>query len=362
MAIEFRKKVVFFTLWLGLLSSIPVLSAENREQTFPLWSKEVLTPWFEAQPDQFMRSSIASTGLVELRYKTFLRAQPRANIIIVHGYGERIEKYSEIVYDFYSAGYNVFILDQRGFGRSTRINPEATKAIYVENFSDYAKDLEQFLIQIVQAQGSARPIFIFAHSMGGLVSSQLLHDRADLVAAAVFSAPMFRVNLRGVPQKIVEGLAAIADRLGFGARYVFGQSTPSKQVFQKSGTQSLARWQSYADFISSEKEFPLVLGGASFHWLLESLRSTQSAVSKTWTDAIKTPILIFQAEDDTYVDNAGQDEFCTKVLECRKIFVAGTRHEIYREQDSARTLYLQSILHFYDSQVQQSQRIQMARP
>jgi|GEM_PF-934249 len=362
MAIELSKKAALFTLWLTFLSSIPALAGENREWTFPLWSKEVLTPWFEAQPDQFMSSNIPSSGPVNLRYRAFLRPQPRANITIVHGYGERIEKFSEIVYDFYSAGFNVFILDQRGFGRSTRINPEGGKAIYVENFADYAKDLEQFLLQVVQPQGSARPSLLFAHSMGGLVSTQLLHDRPDLVAAAVFSAPMFRVKTHGVPLIMAELLTKLANRLGYGARYAFGQSDPSKPVFQKSGTQSLARWQYYTDFISTEKELPLVPGGASFHWLLEALRSTQSAESKTWTAGIKTPLLIFQAENDTYVDNARQDEFCSQLKECRTVLVPGTRHEIFREQDSARTPYLQSILQFYNSQIQQSHRMQMARP
>jgi lysophospholipase len=110
----------------------------------------------------------------------------------------------------------------------------------------------------------------------------------------------------------------------------------------------LPRWRFYADFYSSPEEWPRSLGGASFQWLSEALRGTILVDSEAWATTVITPILVFQADQDTYVDSEGQDAFCRRAPQCRKIFVPGTRHEIYREQDAARAPYLLTIWQFLE--------------
>ena len=51
---------------------------------------------------------------------------------------------------------------------------------------------------------------------------------------------------------------------------------------------------------------------------------------------IAVPILMFQAETDDHVDRAGQDEFCSKVSLCRKIYFEGAFQKILNENDSIR--------------------------
>jgi lysophospholipase len=283
-----------------------------------------------------------------LRYKSFIQDKARGHIVLVHGYGERIEKLMEMGFDFHQAGFNVFAFDQRGYGRSTRLNPERKDSIYVDRFEDYVLDLEQFIVEVVEPQGQ-RPTFIFAHSMGGLVSTMLLHRRPDLIDGAILSAPMLSIDLKGVPRFMALLLAQVANGLGFGASYAFGQIGPRKPEYSEtSGTHSQARWQFYADFYASPEEWPLSLGGASFHWLGEALRSSVLVDDDAWASLIQTPVLLFQADQDTYVSPEGQNAFCSRAPRCQKIFIPGTRHEIYREQDGPRASYMNRIHQFLD--------------
>ena len=96
------------------------LPASPREPHYAEWTEKELKPWFQSQPDQFLTSRIPAAKPVTLRYKTFLHKNSQGQetsagrIIIVHGYGERIEKFMEMAWDFSEAGYDVFAFDQRG--------------------------------------------------------------------------------------------------------------------------------------------------------------------------------------------------------------------------------------------------------
>jgi lysophospholipase len=207
----------------------------------------------------------------------------------------------------------------------------------------------------VQAQGQ-QPTFIFAHSMGGLVTTLLLHQRPDLIDGAILSAPMHAVELKGVPRFMALLLAQVANGLGFGTSYAFGQIGPRKPEFNESvGTSSRPRWELYANIYGSPEEWPLALGGASFRWLRESVRTSILIDDDAWASQIKTPILLFQAEHDTYVSPDAQNAFCSRAPHCQKIFVPGTRHEIYREQETARASYMNSIRQFLNERTRPGQ-------
>jgi lysophospholipase len=339
----------FIVLQVFLAAPLP---ASPREPFYAEWAEKELKPWFQSQPDQFLPSRIPAAKPVTLRFKSFLQDNSKGQIVIVHGYGERIEKFMEMAWDFSKAGFDVFAFDQRGFGRSTRLNPEGKDSIYVDHFEDYVKDLEQFLTEVVRPDGK-KPIFLFAHSMGGLVVTMFLHKRPDLVDGAVLSAPMLSIDLKGVPRPAALLMSQTMTALGFGASYVFGQIGPRKPEYSdRSGTNSRPRWQVYADFYSSPEEWPLSQGGTSFRWLGEALRASIKIDDAAWAAQVTTPVLLFQADQDTYVTSEGQDAFCSRAPRCQKIFVPGTRHEIYREQDGPRASYWDSIQNFLREQTE----------
>lgn len=95
---------------------------------------------------------------------------PRAIVVIVHGYAEHSDRYRELAGHFVEAGYGVYTYDQRGFGRS-----EGRRA-YIHAFDDLLDDLGLFVLH-VRERWADRPLFLFGHSMGGAVSLLFALDR-----------------------------------------------------------------------------------------------------------------------------------------------------------------------------------------
>jgi len=67
-------------------------------------------------------------------------------------------------------------------------------------------------------------------------------------------------------------------------------------------------------------------------------------------DTISTPLLIFQAEEDSFVKPEGEDELCNRAQSCDKIYFHGSRHEILMEADPIRDIaldYRRTFFSFY---------------
>ena len=91
-------------------------------------------------------------------------AEPRAVLLVVHGWAEHSGRYMNLVEHFVPGGYAICALDHRGHGRSEG------KRGYVERFPDYLCDLKTFF-DLVRAEYSGRKIFLVGHSMGGTVAT-----------------------------------------------------------------------------------------------------------------------------------------------------------------------------------------------
>lgn len=349
------RRLCTFAFFMQLLGA-PLGQAEqlslHREASFELFMRSNVDPWFAAGESGLIEGIPAAGKPVKLFYRAFRQAGARAHIVIVHGFGERSEKFAELAYDFFAAGLNVYIFDQRGFGRSSRLHSE-NAGVYVDQFASYAVDLKILLDKVVKADESTAtlPVLIFAHSMGGAVSTVFAQLYPELPRALILSAPMHEPRLMGVPHGIAAGLASLLDMLGWGQSYAFGQKAPRQQLFAKAATQSWPRWNHYISFVSRPEEAPRATGGATFHWLREALRTTATFEDAELVKKIKAPILIFQATDDGYVDNEAQVRFCSLAPRCTLQAVPLSKHEIYREKDTVRAPYLEKILAFIDQEV-----------
>jgi alpha-beta hydrolase superfamily lysophospholipase len=111
----------------------------------------------------------------------------QAVVALVHGYGEHSGRYDHVAQAFVEQGTAVHAYDQRGYGRS-----EGQRA-YVDNFDRYLDDLGQFLDR-VRSEHPDRPLFLFGHSMGGLVVIKYVLDRHPSVRGLVLSGPAIEIN------------------------------------------------------------------------------------------------------------------------------------------------------------------------
>lgn len=332
----------------------------QRESELAKLDQSFMQAWFDGEKDQWIRGTDSADGKVMLRYRAFVRAEHTANIILVHGYGERIEKFRELAFDIYSQGFNVFLYDQRGFGLSTRLSQD-NNGVYVDRFDNYVWDLQKF-VQFIDKEQANKPKFIFSHSMGGAVATLMVHQNPGLVQALILSTPMFEIDSKGVPNRLAEAIAHTAEALGFGKNLIFGKVEKPRSDFTQAATQSKIRWQIYLDFQQSPAQAEKISGGPTFNWLAESLSATSKIDSKEFASSITLPTLLFQADYDQYVLPGAQDRYCARAVNCQKIRFEGSRHEIYREQDSIRVPYMQELLGFIVKQRQAYFRMKLASP
>lgn len=90
--------------------------------------------------------------------------EARANVVIVHGIFEHLDRYDYLVNKLNEAKYNVYRYDARGHGRS-----EGKKGD-IKNFKEFLLDLDIY-IDLVKKEYPDLKIVLLGHSMGGLVAT-----------------------------------------------------------------------------------------------------------------------------------------------------------------------------------------------
>ena len=130
---------------------------------------------------------ITGFGDTALWYQAQLPAEPVADVVLVHGYAEHSTRYQHVITALVNAGYAVWAQDHRGHGRSE--GPRAT----VERVDDLVVDVSEF-VRFVQGQNQQRAVFMFGHSMGGLISTLYALDYAHRIQGLILSSPGFDLD------------------------------------------------------------------------------------------------------------------------------------------------------------------------
>jgi alpha-beta hydrolase superfamily lysophospholipase len=112
---------------------------------------------------------------------------PTAIFLLVHGYAEHCGRYDHVAGTFVEQGAGVYAYDHRGHGRS-----EGRRA-YVDRFEQYLADLA-LVHKSVQACTADVPVFLFGHSMGGLIALLYVLTRSPSLRGLLLSAPAIDVN------------------------------------------------------------------------------------------------------------------------------------------------------------------------
>ncbi|MFQ1943340.1 alpha/beta fold hydrolase [Aeromonas veronii] len=284
---------------------------------------------------------------VAIRYAALRQEKVDRAILIVNGRVESYLKYQELAWDLWRQGYSLYLIDHRGQGMSGRILSDNNKG-YVDHFDDYVVDMKQFHDQIIMADKPAK-LFLLAHSMGGAISARYLERWPDDIRAAVLSSPMLGINLGGLPKWLAKGLATTIGTVGgwFGEPpYGPGQGPYQDHGFADNElTHSHSRYQAFRQIY---EQLPQIkLGGATAHWIYQGITGADAAIADA--GAIKTPLLLLQAGNDSVVDNAAQDAFCTKAR-CeggKPLRIEGAWHELFIESDDKRQPALTAMLDFF---------------
>jgi len=282
------------------------------------------------------RYAFLQAGAVRLRYAQWnaSAATPCGTVLILPGRAEFIEKYAtEVVGELLARQFAVVAFDWRGQGLSDRALPDREKG-HIDSFETYVSDLRLFL-DTVMAPEASRPILALCHSMGGHIFLRFLarHGSAPF-AAAVLTAPMTGLRREGLLRNVLRlspPLPAIERRYIFGA----GPFAAARHKFAGNVlTHDERRFRFTEQWFASDQR--LALGGPTFAWCRQALRSMAAASAPGMLERIDLPLMVMSAAKDDLVDGSTHGPLAARVRHGELVTIAGARHEIMMETDEVR--------------------------
>ncbi len=236
----------------------------------------------------------------------------KAVLFLVHGLGEYCGRYTNLVNHFVPLGYAIYGLDHIGHGKS-----DGEREV-IERFTDYTDTLEIYY-NMVKGWQPDKPIFIFGHSMGGLITCDYLLDHQADFKGAIISAPAIKVSDSISSLTIIIGkiLSKIAPKTGVLGLDVTGISRDPKVV------------EAYIND-------PLVFQGKTPARLTAELLKAMLYITAE-ANKIHLPFIVVQGSADKIVDSGGATMLYEKAASDDKTLklYEGLYHEIHNEPERA---------------------------
>lgn len=132
--------------------------------------------------------------------------EPKAVVVIHHGLADHSARYVALAERLVRAGYAVWALDMRGHGRS------AGARISFDSIDVMLDDLDRFLA-LVREQEPGKPLFLYGHSFGGLITCLYTIERQPDLAGLVLAAPALAFEAPPVQAAAIAVFGVIARNL-----------------------------------------------------------------------------------------------------------------------------------------------------
>lgn len=280
----------------------------------------------------------------KIYYEHYRAENPQGVIIISHGFTESIRKYYESIYYMLQAGYSVWGEDHRGHGNSIRRN-ENPYVVHVSKFEYYVLDLKYLTEELVKPAAGDLPLYLYCHSMGGCIGAWLIEDSPLLFKKAVLSSPMLGLSFGKIPVPVAYVGAQIKSRHGRKMEPLQEIHEFPKANFENSCDSSECRYY----FYNKMRNADLGLQGtsASMGWGMEAVKACSRVTSRWQTRRIRIPVLLFQAGNDTVVENSAQNLFESRVPSCTLIKVPKMKHELYMTDSDVLIPYWSTVFDFF---------------
>jgi len=282
-----------------------------------------------------------SSDNVSIRYGISACADKRkkGSVILLGGRKEFMEKYAETTEELKQRQFDVYSMDWRGQGLSTRLLSNRHKG-HINDYGEYLEDLNCFVNNIVKP-AAVSPLIILAHSMGGHIALRFLHDFPEVICKAVLTSPMIDIMVPPFPKWIIKLAACFASKIGCGSSYSAGSKDYSYQKNIKFEGNTLTsdpvRFMDEHRAIESNPD--LALGGVTYGWLAAAFDSIGLLLSKGYAERISTPVFIISAGRDKIVSEAAQKAICSRMSKCRFVGIPDSYHEILKERDKVRNVF-----------------------
>ena len=222
--------------------------------------------------------------------------EPRGAVCLVHGLGEHSGRYSHLAQRFTDQGFAVFALDLRGHGKTsgTRGDLRLPAAI-----SDVGELLDQATTQF-----PGLPVFLYGHSLGGLITMTYTMQNHPDITGQIASAPALDSQLReqrvkfalanllgGIAPGIVIPTGLDADGVSRDPAVV--EAYKNDPLVHDKGSTGLAK-QTFAamDVIMEQRSFPVPL--LIIHGTADRL--TVPSASKIFVENVEGDVTLIEYE------------------------------------------------------------------
>ena len=291
------------------------------------------------------RETVAGAGGKPIAAYRYDAENARGTVMILHGFTECAEKFSELIYSLLRNGFSVLACDQRGHGASWRDGRIGDISLtHVDRFGEYVEDMKALCDRILADM--PKPRYVFCHSMGGAVTGEFLEAYPGVFEKAVMCAPMIAPKVGGLPAGPLKAVANGAKKLGIGLKRIPGSRPWSgPEDFETSCATGRERFDWY-DVLRVKTEI-YHNNGPTYSWSLEALRVTKGLLAPGKPEQVKIPVRIYTAENDGSVEPGAQEKFAARLPDAVRKTVPGSKHEIYRSPDSVLFPWWKEILEFY---------------
>lgn len=302
---------------------------------------DTLRPWIQEHIEE---GDFHSKDGIRIHYYESLNPHEKASIVMVHGFCEFFGKYHETAMRFYEAGYSIFFLELRGYGKSERTEEFLDERVYVDSFDEYVEDLHSFVEEIVKKKAQTDRYFLFSHSMGGAVSTLYLEEYPETFKCCVLSSPMLQVNYGNIPDLAVDALAVYSKVKEINTDYAPGQGSFSGEPdFEGSCCMDEDRYAYQFALRKADRRYQT--WGGTWAWVRAAKDGSEKA--RKYAYKVKTPILLCQAGKDSMVRLQGQNEFDRNCSAVTLICFQEAKHELFNATKEIREEYYKAVLTYF---------------
>lgn len=235
----------------------------------------------------------------------------KAVIVMVHGAMEHHGRYKWLAQMWKSSGYHVVMGDLPGQGITTR----AFRG-HIDSFEEY---LDEVKIWLEAAYEYSLPVFLFGHSMGGLIAIRLLQEEDEWdIAGIILSSPC--LGLKRQPSKLLNFLS-------YGLNVVY----PQFKVDSGLDTELITRNKDVREVDANDT---LYVTKVSVRWYRELIEAIKQAFEEI-PELQDVPLLVMQGGEDRIVDKKAVREWFNYNQLSEKQFKEWPNlyHEIFNEPE-----------------------------
>lgn len=271
-------------------------------------------------------------------------------IVISHGFSEFAAKYAELAWYFLLGGFSVCILEHRGHGYSAR-DVDNRYDIYIDDWRRYIADYAKFADTIGRQYAQGCRLSLFSHSMGGGIAAAMMERYPKVVDRAVLSSPMIAPQT-GVPNWMAAGITGLMCDLGFGKSKTVGQHDFEPEINMKDNpgcSKERVRW--FQDLRIADPHYQTC--AATNSWVKNAVQLSHAILQPSMIQRMQTPVLLFQAGRDLWVQNVAQNKYKAVMDQYRRAIeldrIPQSAHEVFSMPNNTYAPYLRRILNYLQS-------------